>query len=67
MSWKSAWRSALSGLTINLSSGWYGAIIILPNFSPVKTWADLGILLYNVIFGSIFLVLTVLVERSRKT
>ncbi len=66
MSWKSAWLSALSGLTINLSSGWFGAIVILPNFSPVKTLADFWVLLYNVVFGSIFLVVTVLIERSRK-
>lgn len=66
MSWKLAWLNALSGLSINLASGWYGAIIILPNFSPVKTLADFWVLLYNAIFGSIFLVLTVFIEKHKK-
>lgn len=67
MNWKLAWLSALSGLSINLASGWFGAIVILPNFSPVKTWADFGVLLYNLVFGSIFLVTTVLIGKHRKT
>lgn len=67
MSWKSAWLSAFSGLTINLASGWLGAIIILPTFSPVKTLGDFWVLLYNLIFGSKFLVLTVLIEKYKKS
>lgn len=66
MSWKSAWLSAFSGLSINLASGWFGAIVILPNFSPVKTWGDFGVLLYNIVFGSMFLITTVLIERHRR-
>ncbi|MEK7141468.1 MAG: hypothetical protein AAB800_02890 [Patescibacteria group bacterium] len=66
MSWKSAWLGALSGLSINLASGWFGAIVILPNFSPVKTLEDFWVLLYDAVFGSIFLVITVLIARNQK-
>lgn len=66
MNWKSAWLSALSGLTINLASGWFGAIVILPNFSPITTTADFWVLFYNVIFGTIFLIFTVLIEKHKK-
>lgn len=63
--WRSAWGKALSGLTINLSAGWFGAVLILPNFSPVQSLADFGVLTYNLVFGSIFLVLTVLLEKNQ--
>ena len=66
MTWKSSWLRALSGLSINLASGWYGATVVLPNFSPIKTWADFGVLLYDIIFGTIFLVITVLIEKNHK-
>jgi hypothetical protein len=67
MNWKSAWLTAFSGLSVNLASGWFGAILILPNFSPVQTLADFWVLLYNVVFGSIFLIITVLIEKHKKT
>lgn len=63
--WKKALFKALSGLTINLSSGWFGAILILPNFSPIKTWADFWVLIYNVVFGSIFLGISILIEKDQ--
>lgn len=53
---------ALSGLSINLSAGWFGAILIVPNFSPIKTSADFLTLIYDFIFGTIFLGLTVWFE-----
>ena len=58
------WLKAFAGLTINLSAGWYGAVLILPNFSPIKTTADFLTLIYDLLFGTIFLVLSVWCEKN---
>ncbi len=66
MSWRIAFIRSLAGLTINLSSGWFGAIVIAPNFSPIKNLSDFLILIYDFIFGTIFLVLSVIIEKNQK-
>lgn len=43
----------VSDLFINLSAGWFGAIIILPNLFNLKSILNLAVLLTNLLFGII--------------
>jgi len=54
---------ALSGLFINLSAAGFGAAFIVPNFSSLKTGADLLVLTFDILTGTIFLILTAKIER----
>ena len=57
------WFKALSGLAINLSAGWFTAIVIMPNFSPLITLGDFAVLTYDILFGILFLLFTVKLEE----
>jgi len=61
--WKAAWLKSVAGLSINLSAGWFAAVFIVPNFSPLRTLNDFAVLFYDLLFGSIFLLVTVLLEK----
>jgi len=64
MTWKKSFYTSLSNLIINLSSGWFGAIIIVPNFSPIKNYSDLFVLGYDILFGSLFFSLSVYIGKK---
>jgi hypothetical protein len=49
------WLKALSGLFINLSAGWFAAVVIVPNFSPLNILTTLVL---------IFLLLTYITFRK---
>lgn len=51
------WAVVLSDLFINLSAGWFGAALIVPAVAKKKTVINLGILLFNLIFGIVFLII----------
>jgi len=55
---------ALSGLFINLSAGFFGVSIIGPNLSFPKGPTDFVVLTVNIIFGIVFLLLTILCEKE---
>lgn len=61
---KKAILKALSGLTINLSAGWFGAFVISPNFSPIVGIKEILLLTYDVMFGILFLYLGIKLERK---
>lgn len=46
---------SLSGLAINLSAGWFGVAVITPNFSRIIGTKELFLLLFDIIFGILFL------------
>lgn len=58
-----AWLKALADLFINLSAGWFGAVIIVPNFWPPTKFANFLFLTYDLIAGILFLVVAI---RLRK-
>jgi len=37
---KTAWLKAFSGLSVNLSAAWFGAVLVFPNFSSINNYAD---------------------------
>jgi hypothetical protein len=61
--WKIAWLKTLSALTVNLSAGWFAVLVIVPNFAHVGNWDNLIVLFYDLMFGTIFLVSSVWLEK----
>lgn len=57
------WFKALAALSINLSAGWFAAVLIVPNFSSLQNLADFGILTYDLFLGILFLRFTVKIEE----
>jgi len=62
---QTSWLKALSGLSINLSAAWYGAVLIAPNFAPINSLFRASVLFYDIVFGTIFLYLAVMLERKQ--
>lgn len=62
--YKNSIYKALAGLCINLSAGWFGAVIIIPNFKPLTTLFSYLVLISDLLYGILFLVLTVIFERK---
>ena len=62
--WKIAWLKTLSALTVNLSAGWFAAVIIVPNLSIINDLDNMAVLIYDLIFGSIFLLLGVWFDKK---
>jgi len=54
--------SALSGLCINLSAGWFAFAFITPNITNIINFDNVLRLIYDVLFGILFLGLTIYIE-----
>lgn len=59
-----AWLKALSGLSINLSAAWFATALIGVNIAAPKEFGELLVLTFNLVFGIIFLLLTVKFEEN---
>lgn len=57
------WLRALSGLSINISAAWFALAFIGPNVSFPDSPEDFLKLTLNIVFGIVFLLLTVYLER----
>lgn len=51
-----AWFSIASDLLINLSAGWFGAVLIVPNFSEKKGIKRVMVLTTDILFATVCLV-----------
>jgi hypothetical protein len=51
-----AWFSIVSDLLINLSAGWFGAVLIVPNFSEKKGIKRVMVLTTDILFATVCLV-----------
>lgn len=51
------WANILSELFVNLSAGWFGAAFIVPVIAKKQVSVNLGVLLFNLIFGIVFLII----------
>lgn len=60
---KAAMR-ALSALAVNLSAGWFGVVIIAPNFWPIAGLKEVVMLTGDIFLGTIFLLLSYIFERK---
>lgn len=58
------WKSLFSDLFVNLSAGWFGAALIVPTFSDSTLIGDLWILTYDLILGTLFLVLSYVLRKN---
>ena len=57
----SLWLKALSGLCQNLSAGWFGVVLIAPNFSEKPDWP--WRLTINLFLGILLLVFSVIFDK----
>ena len=57
------WLKALSGLSVNLSAAWFGLAVVTPNFANILKIETVVTLTRDVLFGIIFLLLTVFFEK----
>lgn len=58
------WLRAFSGLSINLSAGWFGVVFIGPNVSFPKNLWDFAVLTADIILAIVFLLVTVWCEKE---
>ena len=54
---------ATSAVLGNLSAGWFGLVLVAPNFTDITKIESILTLTKDAIFGIVFLVLTTIVER----
>lgn len=57
------WLHSLSGICQNLSVALFGLAFITPNFSTLKDLEDILVLTLDILFGMLFLVLSVEMEQ----
>lgn len=60
------WLLALADVFINLSAGWFGVVVIIPNFWPPANWENILLLIYDLIAGILFLIWAVKLRRLVK-
>ncbi|MFH1896432.1 MAG: hypothetical protein ABH814_03105 [bacterium] len=61
---KKAITRSLAGLAVNLSAGWFGLVLIAPNFWPLDGLKGLGFLTLDVFAGTLFLWVSYKLERN---
>lgn len=61
---KQAFRKALAGIAGNLAAGWFGLILIAPNFLPIKGVEEIFLLTDNLFSGIVCLGIAYKLERS---
>lgn len=54
----------LAALAVNLSAGWFGLVLIVPNFWPVSGTRELGLLTIDLMAGTLFLWVSYQLERK---
>ncbi len=49
------WASILSELFVNLATGWFGAVFIVPNFSGITSTYEFFLLTADLVLGTVSL------------
>ncbi len=60
------WLEAIAELMTNLSAGWFGSVIIVPNFSGLEFPFNLIVLIQNTVNGIVSLVVAVSLKKWSK-
>lgn len=60
------WLEATADLFINLSAGWFGAILIVPNLSRGEFPDNLKILTVDIVLGIVSLLFAVRLKKIKK-
>ena len=55
---------SLAALTVNLSAGWFGVVIIAPNFWPIAGIKEVAMLTGDIYLGTLFWLLSYRLERK---
>ena len=61
-----AWIRSLSGLSINISAIWFTASVIGPNLSLPRNPREFVVLTFQIVFGIVFLLITVLLDKGKE-
>ena len=61
---KTAFFKVLSGISGNLSAGFFGLILIAPNFLPIKGLHDVFLLTIDIALGIVFLWTAYVLEKN---
>ncbi len=61
---KKAFMKALTALSGNLAAGYFGLVLIAPNFLPLNNVINVLVLTYDFVLGIVFLWITYKLERS---
>lgn len=59
-----AFLKSLSAVTSNLSAAWFALALVTPNFTNISNTEIIVVLTRDVVFGILWLVLTVIIERT---
>lgn len=57
------WARSLSGLYQNISASWLGLAFITPNFASLNSQQAAFVLTLDILFGILFLLLSVKIEQ----
>ncbi len=57
------WAKTISNILQNLSAGWFGLAFITPNFIQIDGTQDFFVLTLDILFGILFLLLSVKIEQ----
>lgn len=60
------WLKAIADLLINLSAGWFGAILVVPNFGGAEYPDNLKILTVDAVLAIVSLVFAVKLKKIKK-
>ena len=60
------WLEAIADLLINLAAGWFGSVIIVPNFTGLEFPFNLIVLTQNVVNGIVSLAVAVRLKKWSK-
>lgn len=55
---------SLAGLSINLSAAWFGLVLVIPNFWPIKRWEEVWRLIIDSFCGILFLIISFRLEKE---
>jgi hypothetical protein len=56
----------LANLFTNISAGWFGVIIITPNFADLTRFEDVAVLIFNIISAILFSGFAIRMEEKLK-
>ena len=51
------WNGLIADLLVNMAAGWFGAVLIVPNFSKETGFSKWGILTVDLVMGILSLLL----------
>lgn len=58
------WLKALSGFSVNVSSALFILAFVTPNYADLAKFEAVSVLIFDVLFGMVFLLFSVFLEKK---